>query len=69
MITLGDFNIITPDLLEKLFEINPNRKEYVEQVHPDFPQHKYLYVENVLVNPKDVRDFLQKALTSVAPMI
>lgn len=61
MITLGDFNIITPDLLEKLFEINPNRKEYVEEVHPDYPQHKYLYVENVLMNPKDVRDFLQKA--------
>lgn len=59
MLTLKSFDgrIVTPDLLEKIFEINPNRKEYVEKISPDF-DHRYVCVENVLLNPYDARDFL-----------
>lgn len=59
MLTLKSFDgqIVTPDLLEKLFEINPNRKEYTEKISPEF-DHRYICVENCLVNPYDVRDFL-----------
>ena len=59
MLTLGDFDsrVVTPERLEKLFAINPNRKEYVEKISPDFDL-RYIAVENCLVNPYDVRDFL-----------
>jgi len=59
MLTLKDFEhrMVNPSRLEKLFELNPNRKEYVEKISPDFP-HKYICVENALLNPYDVRDFL-----------
>ncbi len=60
MLSLSDFDhkIITPNKLEKLFELNPNRKEYIETISPNFPQYKYIIVEDVLMNPYDVRNFL-----------
>lgn len=59
MLTYDDFDsrIVKPDDLEKLFELNPNRKEYVRKIN-DKHKHGYVFVEDVLVNPYDVRDFL-----------
>ena len=49
--------IIRPKDLETLFEINPNHKAYTKKIHPDWP-YRYLMIDDVLVNPYDVRDFL-----------
>ena len=58
-LTFEDFKgrIIRPDEMKSLFEINPNRKEYTVKL-PDPWEHRYLVVEDVLVNPYDVKDFL-----------
>tara|TARA_A100001234_G_C12627224_1_gene386669 strand:+ start:1034 stop:1894 length:861 start_codon:yes stop_codon:yes gene_type:complete len=59
MLSLDQFRdrIVTPERLEKLFEINPNRKEYIEKMSPDF-DYRYIVIEDALMNPYDVRDFL-----------
>ena len=61
MLTLdNDFKgrIIFPSELDTLFELNPNRKEYIGSISKDFPEARYVAVENALMNPYDVRDFL-----------
>ena len=62
-LTLDDFQkrIVRPDERASLFEINPNRKEYVELLDKRWPETKYLLCEDVLVNPYDVRDFLMES--------
>ena len=62
-LTFDDFKgrIIRPDEIEKLFEINPNRKEYTQKL-PDPWDHSYIIVEDVLVNPYDVKDFFYSRL-------
>ena len=59
MLSLDQFRdrIVTPERLEKLFELNPNRKEYIEKMSPDF-DYRYIVIEDALMNPYDVRDFL-----------
>ncbi len=51
-----DKQIIKPDELEKLFELNPNKKESLQPIGNT--DKKCLIVEDVLLNPYDVRDFL-----------
>ena len=63
MLTLDAFKnrIITPEIRESLFELNPNRKEYTEYIDPKYKETKYLLCDDVLMNPYDVRDFLINA--------
>lgn len=58
-VTFDDFKgrLIRPKEIESLFEINPNRKQYTEKIHPDW-DYQYVMVEDALVNPYDVKDFL-----------
>jgi len=52
--------IVTPESQSKLFELNPNRKAYTKKLHPDWDT-MYMMVEDVLMNPYDVRDWLIQA--------
>ena len=63
MLSISDFSerFVTDDSLKKLFELNPNRKEYTEVITPDYPQYKYLFVENLHLNPYDIRDYLMNS--------
>ena len=62
-LTIDQFEkrIVTPELRASLFELNPNRKEYVEYLNKEWPETRYLLCEDVLVNPYDVRDFFMNA--------
>lgn len=60
MLSISDFSgrIVTDESQKKLFELNPNRKEYTAVISKDFPQYKYLFIENLYQNPYDIRDYL-----------
>ena len=60
MLSISDFSdqIVNDEKQKKLFELNPNRKEYTEVIAKDFPEYKYLFIENMYQNPYDIRDYL-----------
>lgn len=63
MLSISDFSarIVDDEVQKKLFELNPNRKEYTEVITKDFPQYKYLFIENMYKNPYDIRDYLMNS--------
>lgn len=63
MLSISDFSdqIVDDEKQKKLFELNPNRKEYTEVISKDFPDYKYLFIENMYQNPYDIRDYLMRS--------
>ena len=70
-IILNGFNFrkMTSENLDKLFELNPNRREHIRPISVEssgafgiggyqYAVCEYIFVEDVLMNPYDVRDFL-----------